>query len=208
MKYSGEQRERAVDLCIKYEHSAADVIHELGYPSGEALRIWYGERLEEERTGVPSKRGKRYRRYSDEQKRIAVDHYLEYGRRLSRTMRQLGVSEEQGAAHGVDRRAGARPTQAASRAGARGAEAGGGGGGRVRQAEVARGGRRTGRGGVGREKLETADAREVQGGTGSARFFAQIGWWPAVGVTFMPPRLGCHRAGTCPCIAGPTTSVR
>ena len=44
--------------------------------------------------------------------------------------------------------------------------------------------------------------------TGSARFFAQIGCWPAVGVTFMPLRLGCHRAGTCPCIAGPTTSVR
>lgn len=43
---------------------------------------------------------------------------------------------------------------------------------------------------------------------GSARFFAQIGCWPAVGVTFMPLRLGCHRAGTCPCIAGPTTSVR
>lgn len=43
---------------------------------------------------------------------------------------------------------------------------------------------------------------------GSARFFAQIGCWLAVGVTFMPLRLGCHRAGTCPCIAGPTTSVR
>ena len=40
------------------------------------------------------------------------------------------------------------------------------------------------------------------------RFFAQIGCWPAVGVTFMPLRLGCHRAGTCPCIAGPATSVR
>lgn len=51
---------------------------------------WYADRLEEERTGVPSRRGERYRRYSDEQKQAAVDHYLEYGRRLSRTMRMLG----------------------------------------------------------------------------------------------------------------------
>ena len=39
---------------------------------------------------MPSKRGERRRRYSDEQKRIAVEHYLEYGRRPGRTMRMLG----------------------------------------------------------------------------------------------------------------------
>ena len=44
-EYSREQRDRAVDLYIKYERCAADVIHELGYPSrgcrcgtGNALR--------------------------------------------------------------------------------------------------------------------------------------------------------------------------
>ena len=79
-----------MDLYIKYEHSAADVIHELGYPSKGALLSWYADRLEEERTGVPSRRGERYRRYSDEQKQAAVDHYLEYGRRPGRTMRMLG----------------------------------------------------------------------------------------------------------------------
>ena len=63
-RYSREQRDRAVDLYIKYEHSAADVIHELGYPSKGALLSWYADRLEEERTGVPSMRGERYRRYS------------------------------------------------------------------------------------------------------------------------------------------------
>ncbi len=89
-KYSREQRDRAVDLYIKYERCAADVIRELGYPSKVALLSWYADRLEEERTGVPSRRGERYRRYSDGQKRAAVDHYLEYGRRLSRTMRMLG----------------------------------------------------------------------------------------------------------------------
>ena len=89
-KCSREQRDRAVDLYVRYERCAADVIHELGYPSRGMLPVWYRERLEEERTGVPSRRGERYRRYTDEQKRAAVDHYLGHGRRLKRTMRALG----------------------------------------------------------------------------------------------------------------------
>lgn len=51
MTYSRQQRDRAVGLYIRYECCAADAIHELGYPSKEALRMWYRERLEEERTG-------------------------------------------------------------------------------------------------------------------------------------------------------------
>lgn len=89
-KYSKEQRDRAVDLYVRYERCAADVIHELGYPSRGMLPVWYRERLEEERTGRQSTRGKRYRRYTDEQKRAAVDHYFGHGRRLKRTMRALG----------------------------------------------------------------------------------------------------------------------
>ena len=89
-KYSKEQRDRAVNLYIRYERCAADVIHELGYPSSGMLPVWYRERLEEERTGRQSTRGKRYRRYTDEQKQAAVDHYLGHGRRLKRTMRALG----------------------------------------------------------------------------------------------------------------------
>lgn len=93
MTYSKQQWDRAVGLYIRYECCAADAIHELGYPSKEALRMWYRERLEEERAGVPSRRGERQRRYSEEQKCAAVDHYLECGRRLSRTMRMLGYPE-------------------------------------------------------------------------------------------------------------------
>ena len=89
-KYSKEQRDRAVDLYVRYERCAADVIHELGYPSRGMLPVWYRERLEEERAGRQSTRGKRYRRYTDEQKRAAVDHYLGHGRHLKRTMRALG----------------------------------------------------------------------------------------------------------------------
>ena len=46
-KYSREQRDRAVDLYIKYERCAADVIRELGYPSKGVLLSWYADRLEE-----------------------------------------------------------------------------------------------------------------------------------------------------------------
>ena len=40
-RYSREQRRRAVELYERYEHSAADVIRELGYPGKGALRMWY-----------------------------------------------------------------------------------------------------------------------------------------------------------------------
>ena len=91
-KYSKEQRDRAVDLYVRYERCAADVIHELGYPSRGMLPVWYRERLEEERTGRQSTRGKRYRRYTDEQKRAAVDHYLGHGRRLKRSAIRKAMS--------------------------------------------------------------------------------------------------------------------
>lgn len=101
-RYSREQRRRAVELYERYEHSAADVIRELGYPSKGALLMWYREWLEERRTGVPSRRGERYARYTDEQKRAAVDHYLTHGRRLSRTMRRMGYPSHEVLAAWID----------------------------------------------------------------------------------------------------------
>ena len=89
-RYSKEQRRRAAELYERYEHSAADVIRELGYPSKEALRMWHRDWLEERRTGIPSSRGEHYSRYTDGQRRAAVEHYLTHGRRLSRTIRQMG----------------------------------------------------------------------------------------------------------------------
>ena len=46
MTYSRQQWDRAVGLYIRYECCAAAAIHELGYPSKEALRMWDRERLE------------------------------------------------------------------------------------------------------------------------------------------------------------------
>ena len=94
-KYTREQRQRAVELYVKYECCAADVIRELGYPSREALRMWHRDWLDEQETGVSSQRGERYARYTEEQKRAAVDHYLTHGRRASRTMRQMGYPSKE-----------------------------------------------------------------------------------------------------------------
>ena len=151
-KCSREQRDRAVDLYVRYERCAADVIHELGYPSRGMLPVWYRERLEEERAGRQSTRGKRYRRYTDEQKRAAVDHYLGHGRRLKRTMRALGYPKSHELLTAwIDELAPGR-RKPGQRPGSRGTEAEGGGRGRVRTAEITRGGRRTGRGGVRRRE--------------------------------------------------------
>lgn len=101
-KYTREQRQRAVELYVKYEGCAADVIRELGYPSREALRMWHRDWLDEQETGVSSQRGERYARYTEEQKRASVDHYLTHGRRASRTMRQMGYPSKEVLASWID----------------------------------------------------------------------------------------------------------
>lgn len=45
-EYGKEQRDRAVDLYIKYECNAANAIRELGYPSRGSLWMWHKDRLE------------------------------------------------------------------------------------------------------------------------------------------------------------------
>ena len=130
---SREQRRRAVELYERYGHGAADVIRELGYPGRGALLMWYREWLEERRAGVPSRRGERYARYTDEQKRAAVDHCLTHGRRLSRTMRRMGYPSHEVLAAWTGR-AGARGARDRTRAGGgRGQAYGGGAPGRGRR---------------------------------------------------------------------------
>ncbi len=86
--YSYEQRKLAIETFIKFDHSYADTIAELGYPTVHALRGWWKEY---ERTGkVPASKFETNPRYTDEQKRTAVEHYLEHGKGLARTMRALG----------------------------------------------------------------------------------------------------------------------
>lgn len=86
--YSTEQRRLAIETFIRFDHSYADTIAELGYPDRHTLNNWWREYGE---TGeVPVGKMIREPRFSDDQKREAVEHYLGHGKSLSRTMRALG----------------------------------------------------------------------------------------------------------------------
>jgi transposase-like protein len=85
--FSYEERMKAVKLLIKYDMSYSDVMRELGYPSRKALSIWYKEYLQ---TGDLHKKHLKKYKFTDEDKQKAVNHYLEHGRCISRTVRILG----------------------------------------------------------------------------------------------------------------------
>lgn len=53
MKYTVEEKKKAVELYIQYGCSASAVIRELGYPNRLTLRLWYRDFKE---TGVIRKR--------------------------------------------------------------------------------------------------------------------------------------------------------
>lgn len=86
--YSLEQRRVAIETFIKFGYSYADTIAELGYPNRHSLYNWWREYQEcgEIRPGKPTREPK----FTLEMKRVAVEHCLEHGRGLARTMRALG----------------------------------------------------------------------------------------------------------------------
>ena len=86
--HSTEQRRLAIETFIRFDHSYADTMAELGYPDRHTLNNWWREYGE---TGeVPVGKMIREPRFSDDQKREAVEHYLGHGKSLRRTMRALG----------------------------------------------------------------------------------------------------------------------
>ena len=85
--FSHEERVKAIQLFLKYDCSYAATIRELGYPSVGALRKWYNEYLI---SGALHLEHRKKSKYSEEQKRIAVNHYFEYGQCYARTIRMLG----------------------------------------------------------------------------------------------------------------------
>ena len=86
--YSYEDRMRAVHLYIKLGKRANATIRQLGYPTKNALKHWYREFAGGDDLSAGYVRTKQ--RYSDEQKRVAVEHYLENGRCLAWTIKALG----------------------------------------------------------------------------------------------------------------------
>lgn len=98
--YSAEQRMKAVETFARFGCSAADTIAELGYPTRHTLRNWWKEyRIGGD--GFPERK-RRKPKYSDEEKRGAVDYYLEHGRSLARTIRAMGYPGRETLAGWVD----------------------------------------------------------------------------------------------------------
>lgn len=85
--FSYEARLRAVQLYIKLGKRVGLTIRQLGYPTKNALRNWYREfeTSQDLRAGYA-----RRPRYSEADKRQAVDHYLEHGRCIALTIKALG----------------------------------------------------------------------------------------------------------------------
>ena len=85
--FTYENRNEAVKLLIKYDMSYSDVIRELGYPSKMALRNWYKEYI---MCGGLHSSYKKEPKYSLEEREHAVTYYIEHGKSVSRTVRNLG----------------------------------------------------------------------------------------------------------------------
>jgi transposase-like protein len=85
--FSYEERVKTVKLLLQYDKNYATVIRELGYPSRRALTNWCEEYI---KNGDLHKDYIKESKYSDEDRRKAVDYNLEHGRCVSRTVKALG----------------------------------------------------------------------------------------------------------------------
>jgi len=85
--YSYEDRLRAVQLYVKLGKRIGLTIRQLGYPTKNALKIWYREyeQSHELRAGYT-----RPAKFSQADKERAVEHYLEHGRCIAATIKALG----------------------------------------------------------------------------------------------------------------------
>src|SRR5690606_37698087 len=90
--YSREERMKAVKLYFQYDRQVAPVLRELGYPSRGALRWWVAEFEATGDVHAGYRRERHPSKYSEAQKRAAVDCYLTHGRNLQKTVRALGLS--------------------------------------------------------------------------------------------------------------------
>ena len=85
--YSYEDRLRAVRLYIKLGKRIGLTIRQLGYPTKNALKAWYGEYAL--CRGLPAGY-ERQSRYSRVHKQWTIEHYLEHGRCIAATIKSLG----------------------------------------------------------------------------------------------------------------------
>ncbi len=88
--YSYEDRIRAVKLYIKLGKRTGATLRQLGYPTKNALKSWHREF--EQGRDLPLGYALSRSKYSNEQKKVAVEHYLNHDRFLAGTRKALGYS--------------------------------------------------------------------------------------------------------------------
>ena len=76
--FSTEQRKIAIETFIRFDHSYADTIAELGYPTRHSLRAWYKDYLEHGEVRPPKRQ--REPKFTLEMRQAAVDYYLAHGK--------------------------------------------------------------------------------------------------------------------------------
>lgn len=89
--YSYEDLIKAVELYVQSGFSPKAVFSALGYPSKNSVKTWCREYLEELGGGDRHDCYRRRERYTLEQKRAAVEYYIENGKSRARTVRELGI---------------------------------------------------------------------------------------------------------------------
>jgi putative transposase len=86
--YSYEDRIRAVEHYIKLGKRMRATIRQLGYPTKNSLKCWHREF--ERQLDLPSGYVRGKPKYSNQQKRLAVDHYLNFGQCIAATLKAIG----------------------------------------------------------------------------------------------------------------------
>jgi putative transposase len=86
--FSYEERIRAVELYFKLGNRSAATRRKLGYPTKNSLASWCREFEQLGDLKISYSRSKP--KYTDEQKRVAVEHYVSHGSCFSTTLRALG----------------------------------------------------------------------------------------------------------------------
>ena len=91
-KYTKEEKQKAIDLYIRYCRQATKVIKELGYPNERhTLVSWYRGYEEKGEVKDDGREEKKLSHvYSEDQVHAAVSFYIEHGKSLSKTVEALG----------------------------------------------------------------------------------------------------------------------
>ena len=85
--YSFSDRIRAVKFYINCGFNAAYTVRKFGYLDATSLKHWYKEYLE---TDTLHEQKVKYSKYTDLEKRVAVDYYFEHHQNALKTVQELG----------------------------------------------------------------------------------------------------------------------